>query len=741
MATDSGKQKLPEDPLAKSDGMDISEEDRREVLKSIENIASEHRIDMGDGEVFALKGVKSGVLFPILVNILSLAVVAIVVFLLSRSFQSETTTLAVRGLEFSSLEGQLIRELQQESQDQISAKDREIGDFEQRLDDLERQRQELGASLGTKVDTRQDEYNQQIQAALEAEKRRLESQGVNISEVNRLLAIQEEELRNTYTRQLAAYQEELIREQETLDADIGRLQNEYSDQIDELRAQRSVLVEDFREQEVSLRDQLEEQAQVLADTNEAVAGLQTARGELARLSAEREAATAIESQLLGIYDRVRETINRGDWATGLGIIQQARSFLNEESVISAGNLTARRTADLFVFSTIEQYIQNIIRSEESANTVSQQIEVLSRIRANGQRADDAIANNNVDLATNIYSQTMRLLPELTVASQSLVAAERDQLNESFATALEDRRDAIATLIQTAEIAIGRGDYTLALNSFDRALQVLPELEDSALSINSNLVSVGYGLANLVVQQDSLPNAIFRRSQLDPDIIRVSLSEQITTAVSAREAELFADLSDAGTELSSLQESYEGRLESLTGDLSASFDEQIVVLRRDLEDRTTELASIRDRSNELEQLSTDLQREVNRLQVFAEQVSAIQSQYSEYQVNLSEIQSTGDLSSLSTILRARQELENFIGSRELVAIVPGFSQAFRGSDALLQQAGRDAGLSEVSDVVAGFFGQATLNQRQLFLESELQSVRQSGDGIMEAFLMDLLDVVR
>ena len=731
-----------EDPLAKAEDVGISEEDRREVLKSIENIASENRISLDDSEAFALKEAKSGVILPIMVNLLSVAVVAVVIFLLSQAFQNDTTTLVERGLEFSSLEGQLLRELQKESQNQISAKDREIGDYEERLTTLESQRQELSDSLGSRLEARQMQYDQELSDALAAERARLETQGLDGSEIDRLLAIQEEELRAFYSAQLLAYQEELIAEQQDVVNRIEGLRSEYSQQIDDLKTERTTLVEDFRTQEVSLRTELEQQSQVIEQSTETIDNLQAAREELAQLEAERENADAIEAQLIGLFERLQETLNRSDWSPGLETVRQIRNFLNERQVQSVTALAERRSTDLFVLSTIEQYIENIIQNEENFSSISAQLDVLSRIQVNNQRAINALENNNETLASTIYFETMSLMPELRTANDALIDDARnqlnEQLNEQFASELETRTENVAELVQTAEDAIEQGDYTFAITSFDRALQSLPEFENNAVSINSNLVGLGYTLADRVVLRENTQpfNTIFQRSQINTGVTLSAINEQINAAVRQREGELLTELSAADSEFAALQEQYEKTLNDLRANLSSSFDVQIDSLNDELAARETELVSIRTRSDEFEQLSNNLQAEVARLEDFEIKLSTIQNKYTDFKVNVDALRTLGSPDDFVV----RGELEKFVGSSELDAIFPDFRNEIRLNYKPSEKAGREAGLSLAKDIVTGFSGQATLGQRRLYLETELEYAREDADEIMEAFLVDLLDAI-
>lgn len=780
MAADSSQSQVQEkDPFAGDTG--ISEEDRQEVLKSIEGIASENALAL-DEEIFVLKEAKSGVILPILINLLAVGVVAATIFFLSRAFQNDTIAVVERGLEFSSLEGQLLRELQAASQDQISAKEQEIRDFENRLGDLEAQRQELSENLDSDVALREAQYDQEVQDQLDAERARLESEGITTAEIDRLLAIQEVELRVFYTDLLTGYQEELLLEQEQLAETIVQLEGEYSSELDSLKTERDTLVEDLRTQESELRAELEQQSQALAQVGAAEESLRSAQDTLAQLEEARQAAEAVEAQLIGLYTQLQTNLNRRDWESSLTSVEQIQGFLNEEDVVSLslGSLAGRRQTDLFVVATIGEYVQNIVQNEQNSRSVSGQLEILNRIRANNERASAAIANNNEELAADIYSETMSLMPELDLASTSLLANAQTQFNDQLVAELEARTEVIADLVEAAETAIENGNYALALNNFDSALRTLPEFNGGEEAFSNSLVSIGYTLADRVVQGANVQpfNAIFSRLQVDVETIRAAITNQIQDAVRQREGVLQGEIATTSTEFSVLQQQYEDQLNDLRNELSsssagqedsastisglnieiASLNSEITGLNSEVDRLTTEVSGlttnvsdldsnlsstnaeltlVQTNRDEFQQRVSELQGEVDRLSIFEGELNTLRSKYSDFKTNIGVIVSGGDADGFLS----RQAVEDFLGSRELEFVLPDFRTEIRRNYSFAEDAGRQDGLNLARDVVVGFSSQATPAQQSLYLETERGFAVEDGNDVLAAFLNDLIGAIQ
>jgi len=104
----------------------ISEEEQREILAKIDNIAEKNRLSLSENKKTRFKAKKSGGLFPVIVNIAAFAALAGGLIVLSYA-QSKTDSLVRTGAKvYNSAERALIEEIRKETLALLEEKDREI---------------------------------------------------------------------------------------------------------------------------------------------------------------------------------------------------------------------------------------------------------------------------------------------------------------------------------------------------------------------------------------------------------------------------------------------------------------------------------------------------------------------------------------------------------------------------------------------------------------------------------------
>ncbi|MEE8589876.1 MAG: hypothetical protein V3T35_01010, partial [Spirochaetia bacterium] len=104
-----------EDEFVLDEQSGISKEDQQEILEEIEKVSEESRISVTP-ETMVIKAAKRGFVFPLLVNIFSIVLLAGGGFTLYYFFQRGETVLMEEGSAIASAEGKLIEELKKESE-------------------------------------------------------------------------------------------------------------------------------------------------------------------------------------------------------------------------------------------------------------------------------------------------------------------------------------------------------------------------------------------------------------------------------------------------------------------------------------------------------------------------------------------------------------------------------------------------------------------------------------------------
>jgi chromosome segregation ATPase len=284
-------------------GSGISEVEQRGILEGIEKAVRRDRRTLAEEKP---SQAEKRALFPLFVNMAALLILggALAVFIV---FQGEDDAELRRGgTLYNSTERTLIREIRLETSRELEAKEREIGEF-----------------------------------------------------LNKLAGV------NTELQELYSNNQELTAEQRAVEADLRLLQDEYTVNISSLQDERSRILESSRAREASLKAQLDERAaELAAQTERSRAALSDAQREIDRLAGDQEKGAAIEAQLSGLYTKAAAAINGGNLKDASAALNAMRDFINTPSFQGIRSLQPRRA---FYFSSIGT-LEELIALAERLNT-------------------------------------------------------------------------------------------------------------------------------------------------------------------------------------------------------------------------------------------------------------------------------------------------------------------------------------------------------------------------------------
>ncbi|MDR2535779.1 MAG: hypothetical protein LBD29_07080 [Treponema sp.] len=441
-------------------GSGISEDEQRDILAQINGIAEKQRRSLS--EVVAAEGKqrfkakKSGGLFPLLVNMAALALLAGGFFLLS-SFQSRTDTVAREGTKlYSSDERALIEEIRRETSTSIEEKENEISLISSKLSEVDAALQELHSD------------NQELKAEQQATEQQL-------------LALQEE-----YRSALAMLQDE-----------------------------RSRILEEARMKEAELQAQLDARTRELSIvTEQSSAAISYAQGELARISTEQEKAAGVESQLGAFFANLAGQIRENRLAEAQDTLKAIKEFLFTPAFQSLRSIQARRDLYARNLDSLELMVTETRKSqealaasgklpdEEAARALaelqerySQQekaIEELKQSLAEGSDLGKQLADSK-----SLNSSLMLSLgeKEREIGSLKTVSSEKDRSIEVLRSEREELSKAAEEL---------RGENTriqTGLNSANRELGELRPRVQTLSTLNSTLSSTIQELTDQLNRQN------------------------------------------------------------------------------------------------------------------------------------------------------------------------------------------------------------------------------------------------
>jgi chromosome segregation ATPase len=285
----------------------FSVEEQQEILNQINSLTVEKGIVPAPGDL-KTEAKKKGVLFPLLVNIAAIILLA-GGFLLLLFFHGQDEAGIRQGTSTLGLtERKLIQEIHEETKKRLSEKENEINGILSALSDAARESRELEASVDT------------------------------LTEEQRLRAEQ-----------------------------LKGIQEEYRNTLANLQTERTNILEDARLREADLRAQAEARAVELSSQIErSQQNLTAAMEELQALSTEQERANAAEAQLGGLYAAVYKEIAAGQFDNAGSILASMEGFLGSPLVQSIRSLDTKRRTHLEALASLKEALAQAKKQNEAA---------------------------------------------------------------------------------------------------------------------------------------------------------------------------------------------------------------------------------------------------------------------------------------------------------------------------------------------------------------------------------------
>jgi hypothetical protein len=251
----------------------VSPEERARILQQIEQVVEQGRSPVTPA-AFRLKPRKTGILFPVLINLVAAALVAGGILALSFYFRSRKENLTLNRGTYQSVEGRLLETYQKQSESRFQEKEEQIRQARERFQAAEN-------TLAARLEAREAELRLAMDRELAAERERLQAQGAAAPDIRNRLRDLEARRQAAYMAELGRYAKELELERLTMERDRERL---FGDQIVGAYA---LVVQDLQNSDyLAARKRLQALKSLLADPSlAAIPGLQKRRAVDLALSA------------------------------------------------------------------------------------------------------------------------------------------------------------------------------------------------------------------------------------------------------------------------------------------------------------------------------------------------------------------------------------------------------------------------------------------------------------------------
>ena len=279
----------------------ISREEQQEIRLEIEKVAGKSRM-LVTPEMFAVKAVKRGVLFPIIVNVAALVVLAGGLAVLYFLFQRGETQASREDTTTITAEGKLLEEVKKESEAKLQEKNQQINQIQDRLAEIDKQRQELQSNMDAKVQAREAQLRASLNAELDAERARLQKQGLSDQDIQKRLADLEAQKNSQFNSQLATFRAQADADRKKSEAALQDLRTQFNTDLAKANADRAQVLSASRQREADL------QAQLNAKTQELQSAQAQTQQQLAALTSQKQQEDLVSQQLVGLYSVVQADI-------------------------------------------------------------------------------------------------------------------------------------------------------------------------------------------------------------------------------------------------------------------------------------------------------------------------------------------------------------------------------------------------------------------------------------------------
>ena len=456
---------------------DISSDDRAKILAEIDGRLEKSRIKI-QPDTFNYTAKRGGVLLPVSINVTAVVVVVLGFLFLNEYFNRKEKQQNRQLGTITTAESKVIGALQEENSAKLNAKNQEIQDIQTRLESANRDRANLKSETEEKLKTRQNELQQEMDALLQAERARLQEEGLAGDDVAARLLEFEESHEKEMAAKVAAERERLQAELTRKDAEIElsinsweqKLQTEHQD-LENLQVERESL-------QAKLDENLEQQRRAIKERAEALEAV----NEIRTLHREER---NILGGILDTYTLVNGHIQNARYAQALSELEGLEAYLNLENVSSQPAIQSRLPVERFIIGSLAKLIE-IEQTPDDQNALSSGIlQRLASVTAKIDEGDRFVRSENMAGAQESYVAAIEIIPEIKTGFS--------KLNEIYASKAELEGKQWIEQLAAAKGSFLKNEYRQSIDLYKIAVGSLSKNPENAELLVDQIMDAGYWL--------------------------------------------------------------------------------------------------------------------------------------------------------------------------------------------------------------------------------------------------------
>lgn len=473
---------------------EVSVEERIDILAQIEKVVEDARTPVTP-ESFEYTPQRSGLLFPISLNIAALVVIGLAAFFFSLFFNRQEQTLTGGSGTTLTGESTLVSTMRREAEDRLRSKDRDIGQIQGALDETVKRLDTLRADAAAQIQKKEEELRASFDEQLAAERARLQNQGAGAASIESQLAILRDQLQKSSDSSLAAFRMQV-------NADVARKEAALTAQLSGSQA--------------ALAQAQGEKTQLQAQLDAATRTAANAQGEQARLAQQVAAFAAqgqreqiVLDQISAAYAATGAAMKASRFDDALGSLASLASYLDQAGIASLPAVQRRKPVDLFLIDSLERLAVSQKAGAQPAPAGAQsmaaapsalpaasppQTQALSDAIAAG---DALFAAGSFAAALEKYSAGLALLSEVHGMDQLTARIAEAGYRQRMADLTARQDKAARPTLDKADALARRASYPEAIAAYATVVRTWP---DSSY-VNRSLTGIDGALSALLKKKD------------------------------------------------------------------------------------------------------------------------------------------------------------------------------------------------------------------------------------------------
>ncbi|MBN2738680.1 MAG: hypothetical protein JXR70_16985 [Spirochaetales bacterium] len=456
-------------------------EEQKEIITQIESVVAGNRIIINK-ETMELHPEKNGAFALLIIWAIAIVLAVAGFFIFQFVFYTQQQNEMSQSVG-SQMNEEFLRTLRQQSEQKLTQAEENIKELQNQLTDFEKQKANLEATMQDQINAAKEKLAKDMEADIQAELEKLRKAGQVID------AAAEEQIREQraaeYDQLLANAQAKAEQDKKEAEAALNQalqsINNELAQSNKEKQSLQSELA-DYQKQQEELQKELEAERKAnAAKAAESSEAAKEAEARLAELREKQKQESLLVDNILTQYKAIQNFIDQKNYTKALETVSNIRNIYKTADVVAFENLKKRQEIDLFLSNFIESSIKQIQSSSKvDTENLLTQSRLVNAMSSKIAEANRSYQDGNFTEAKQLYLDALELLPEMKAGYENLERIRNQSENSEF-----------KSLAYNANLAYVKGDYSRAIEYYQRALKTFPIDNTEVNTMVTRMLEAGY----------------------------------------------------------------------------------------------------------------------------------------------------------------------------------------------------------------------------------------------------------